>query len=199
MRRSVASEAEARALRRQRRAVQFVFVAFNLILIDSRLPSLVWTIVGGMFWLSVIVITITNGPIVCSWVCWLGAAQDWAEPLAKRRWKANPNFWRPFVLMVAVLWAPVSWLIRPETMHSLIAPFGIDYTNLNAHILQAAFFLLVGASVMILGKRGACVCFCPLLLVARISRLKNWFESLQLHRWLGKPIVANETPVQRSV
>lgn len=199
MRRSVESEEEAKALRRQRRAVQAVFVALNLILVDSRLPGVAWVVIGGMFWLAVIVITITNGPIVCSWVCWLGAAQDWAEPLAKRRWKANPNFWRPFVLIVAALWAPVSWLVRPDTMHSLVAPFGISYTTLNAHVLQAAFFLLVGASVMILGKRGACVCFCPLLLVARVARLKKRFEFFQLHRWLGRPIVASETPAQRGV
>lgn len=197
MRRSVESEEEAKALRRQRRVAQVIFVALNLILVDSRLPSVAWTVVGGAFWLAVIAITITNGPIVCSWVCWLGAAQDWAEPLAKRRWKANPNFWRPFVLIVAVLWAPVSWLVRPDTMRSLVAPFGIDYANLNAHILQALFFLAVGASVMILGKRGACVCFCPLLLVARVARLKQWFESFQLHRWLGRPIVANNVPLRR--
>jgi len=54
MRRSATSEEEANALRRQRRIVQAIFVAINLILVDSRLPSLVWTIVGGAFWLAVL-------------------------------------------------------------------------------------------------------------------------------------------------
>jgi len=197
MKKSATSEEKANALRRQRRIVQAIFVAINLILIDSRLPSLVWTIVGGAFWLAVIVITITNGPIVCSWVCWLGAAQDWAEPLAKRRWRANPNFWRPFVLVIAVLWAPISWLIRPDTMHSLVAPFGITYTDLNAHVLQALFFVVVGASVMVLGKRGACVSFCPLLLVARVVRVKQWFLSLRWHRWFEKPLIVNTVSVPK--
>ncbi|MCS7211717.1 MAG: 4Fe-4S binding protein [Chloroherpetonaceae bacterium] len=190
----MASEEEARALRRQRRLVQVIFVAINLILVDSRLPSVVWAVVGGAFWLAVVVITITNGPIVCSWVCWLGAAQDWAEPLAKRRWKPNPSFWRPFVLLVAIFWAPVSWLIRPEVMYSLTAPFGFDYTALEAHILQAVFFIVVGLSVAVLGKRGACIAFCPLLLVARLMRLKNWLPQLRFSYWLRKPIIINGTP-----
>lgn len=194
--RSAVSEAEAKALRRQRRVVQVIFVAINLILVDSRLPSLVWAVVGGAFWLAVIVITITNGPIVCSWVCWLGAAQDWAEPLAKRRWTPNPNFWRPFVLLIAIFWAPVSWLIRPELMNSVTAPFGFDYTAMDAHILQAVFFIAVGLSVSVLGKRGACIAFCPLLLVARLARLKNWLPQLRLSHWRGKPIVINDTPVR---
>ncbi len=191
------SEAESVALRRRRQVVQACFVFINLVLLDTRLPSFAWAFIGGVFWLAVIIITITNGPIVCSWVCWLGAAQDWAEPLAKRRVKLNPNFWRGFTLAVAVLWAPFSWLVRPDTMHSLVAPFGVDYTHLDAHILQAAFFIAVGASVTVLGKRGACVYFCPLLMVARVARMKNWFESMRLHKRFGKALIIHQQPVSR--
>lgn len=196
--RQAESEEESLTLRRQRRVVQVAFVALNLILIDARLPSLVWVIVGGFFWLAVIVITITNGPVVCSWVCWLGAAQDWAEPIARRRIKLNPNFWRALTLAVAVLWAPFSWLVRPDTMHSLVVPFGFNYNNLDAHILQAMFFIVVGASVAVLGKRGACVYFCPLLMVSRITRMKRWFQSVRLHRLFGKSLVIHQQPAARS-
>ncbi len=192
--RSVESDEEAKKLRRWRTAVQIIFVGVNLVLVDSRLPSLAWAVVGGVFWLAVVIITITNGPIVCSWVCWLGAAQDWAEPLAKRRWSLNPDFWRPFVLVIAVFWAPCSWILRPETIGSVVAPFGIDYTDISAHLLQLLFFLMVGASVMLLGKRGACVCFCPLLMVARIVRFKTWVQAMRLHRWLKKPIIISQVP-----
>lgn len=195
--RQAESEEESKALLWQRRAVQAMFVVINLVLIETRLPSVVWVVVGGIFWSAVIVITVTNGPIVCSWVCWLGAAQDWAEPLARRRVKLNANFWRAFTLAVAVLWAPVSWLIRPDTMHLITVPFGFNYTNLDAHLLQAAFFVMVGASVMLLGKRGACVHFCPLLLVARWARLKNWTRSFRLSKVFGKPVIINQQPARR--
>ncbi|MDX2128207.1 MAG: 4Fe-4S binding protein [Chloroherpetonaceae bacterium] len=189
--RSVTSEAESKSVRRQRQAVQAIFVFINLVLIDTRLPSLTWAVIGGVFWTAIIVITITNGPIVCSWVCWLGAAQDWAEPLAKRRWKLSPSFWRGFMLAVAVLWAPFSWLIRPELLNSIAIPFGFDYTDLQAHFLQAGFFLVVGLSVAVLGKRGACLHFCPLLMVSRMMRMKNFFSSLRIRQLFGKPIVLN--------
>ncbi len=191
------TEEESRTLIWIRRAVQGVFVMINLILIDTRLPSLVWAVVGGVFWAAVIVITLTNGPIICSWVCWLGAAQDWAEPIAQRRVKLDPKFWRGFTLVVAVLWAPVSWLIRPDTMHVLTNPFGFNYTNLNAHILQATFFVVVGLSVAVLGKRGACVHFCPLLLAARLVRLKNWMRPLRISKVFGKPLIINQQPAKR--
>jgi polyferredoxin len=192
--RSVVSEGESKTLIRQRRIVQAIFVFINLVLIDSRLPGITWVIIGGVFWAAVIVITVTNGPIVCSWICWLGAAQDWAEPLAKRRWKLNPNFWRMFVLIVAVLWAPFSWLIRPENYDAITIPFGLEYGKLESHYLQAAFFVIVGLSVMVFGKRGACLNFCPLLMVARLMRAKNLLQSFRIKTVLGKPIVLNMIP-----
>lgn len=190
------TEEDSRMLIWQRRAVQVVFVAINLILVETRLPSLVWVVVGGFFWAAVVIITLTNGPIICSWVCWLGAAQDWAEPIARRRVKLDPKFWRSFTLAVAVLWVPVSWLIRPDTMHMLTIPFGFNYTNLNAHVLQVAFFVVIGLSVAVLGKRGACVHFCPLLLVARVMRVKNWMRFLRISKIFGKPIIINQQPAK---
>lgn len=188
------SESESKLIRRQRAAIQTLFVFVNLVLIDTRLPGVIWVVVGGIFWATVIMVTIANGPVVCSWICWLGTAQDWAEPLAKRRFKLNPNFWRLITLAVAVLWAPFAWLIRPEIAGSIVAPFGISYDTLDAHLLQLGFFIAVGLSVAVFGKRGACVYFCPLLLVSRVSRARNYLTSLRLEKFFGKPVIRNLAP-----
>lgn len=177
-------------LRRQRRFVQALFVFVNLVLVDARVTGWLWAAIGIVFWITVIGVTIANGPTVCSWVCWLGTAQDWAEPLAKRRWRLHPTFWRVFVLILAIVWAPFLWLIHPEVLGSVVAPFGIGYGSMHAHLLQLIFFVIIGLSVMVLGKRGACIYFCPLLLITRIARTKQLFTSLRrsLHfsRILGK-------------
>jgi polyferredoxin len=189
---------EPRRIRLARRSVQAFFVLINLVLIDVRLPGVMWVIIGGVFWATVIIITLTNGPIICSWVCWLGAAQDWAEPLAKRRVMLNPTFWRTLTLIVAVLWAPFTWLIRPDVISSTVMPFGLSYTNLHAHFLQVGFFMVAALSVMLLGKRGACICFCPLLFVSRVvrsaARLQGTLKAFRLKTIFGKRIVINTSP-----
>ena len=186
-----ATEAEARKIKWQRRCVQAIFVAFNLVLIEGGLPGFWWTLLGAFFWITIIFITVTNGPVVCSWICWLGTAQDWAEPIAKRRIRLNPKVWRLATLIGLVIWAPASWLIQPETFSPIVTPFGLNADRLVFHLFQLGFFILVGLSVTLFGKRGSCIYFCPLLMVSRMSRYAEAVKKFRLPRLLGKPIVIN--------
>jgi len=156
--------------RSQRRALQLIFIFINLVLIEVHLPGPLWIAVGGVFWLTMILLAAVGGSWMCGWVCWIGGIQDLMEPLARSRIRLNATWGRGITLFVLVAWVPVLWWLVPGAGTQAYTPFNADFTAWPQRLFQLGLMLLVGASVMLLGKRGICRYLCPFNSVVAVVR-----------------------------
>ena len=60
---------------RRRRLVQVLFIIVNLALVETHVPGPLWLVVGGVFWLALVGITVAGSGLVCGTMCWIGAIQ----------------------------------------------------------------------------------------------------------------------------
>jgi len=160
----------ARDDQRQRRALQLIFIFVNLVLVEIHLPGGLWVFIGGTFWVTMVVLAALGGSWMCGWVCWIGGIQDLFEPLARARVRINPRWGRAVTLALLVSWVPIIWLLVPSAITTEYTPFGINLHAWPRHLLQLGMMVLVGASVMVLGKRGICRYLCPFNSVVGVVR-----------------------------
>lgn len=69
---------------RRRRVLQIIFVFVNLALVESHIPGMLWLVIGSIFWIALIFIAASGSSLICGTMCWVGAIQDFAEPLLVR-------------------------------------------------------------------------------------------------------------------
>ncbi|MBC8160155.1 MAG: 4Fe-4S binding protein [Roseiflexaceae bacterium] len=155
---------------RQRRALQLVFIFVNLVLIEVHVPGGLWVFIGGAFWVTMVVLAALGGSWMCGWVCWIGGIQDFFEPLARSRVRLNPRWGKALVLLLLVSWVPIAWWLVPTAATTDYTPFGMDLASWPRHLFQFGMVLFVGASVMVLGKRGICRYLCPFNEVVGVVR-----------------------------
>ncbi len=155
---------------RQRRALQLIFIFVNLVLVEIHLPGGLWVVIGGTFWVTMIALAVLGGSWMCGWVCWIGGVQDLFEPLARARLRINPRWGRAVTLALLVGWVPIIWWLVPSAITTEYTPFGINLDAWPRHLFQLGLMMLVGASVMVLGKRGICRYLCPFNSVVGIVR-----------------------------
>ena len=156
--------------RSQQRTLQIIFIFINLVLVEVHLPGLLWVAIGGLFWLTMIVLAAVGGSWVCGWVCWIGGIQDIMEPLAHSRIRLNPTWGRGLTLALLVAWVPIGWWLVPTASSTVYTPFNADLAGWPQHLFQVGLMLLVGSSVMVLGKRGICRYLCPFNSVVGVVR-----------------------------
>jgi len=154
----------------QLRAVQTIFIFVNLVLIETHLPGMLWVAIGGVFWVTMVLLAAVGGSWMCGWICWVGSIQDFMEPFARSRLRFNARWGRGITLLVLVGWVPVVWWFMPEAKSADYTPFGLNLDAWTRHLFQAGLMLLVALSVMVLGKRGICRYLCPFNLVVRSVR-----------------------------
>ena len=156
---------------RRRRLVQILFIFVNLALVETHLPGPLWLVVGGVFWLALVGITVAGSGLVCGTMCWIGAIQDIFEPFARPRIRLDARFGRALVLALLVLWMPLGWLVMPQLAAHDVTPIDLNLAW-ERHAFQFALAALAAASVMVLGKRGLCRYLCPFnSVVAQIRKL----------------------------
>lgn len=156
---------------RRRRLVQVLFIFVNLALVETHVPGPLWLVVGGVFWLALVGITVAGSGLVCGTMCWIGAIQDIFEPFARPRIRLDARFGRALVLALLLLWMPLSWLIMPELAAHDVTPIDLSLAW-ERHAFQFGLAALAATSVMFLGKRGLCRYLCPFnSIVAQIRRL----------------------------
>ncbi|MFZ1126369.1 MAG: 4Fe-4S binding protein [Candidatus Baltobacteraceae bacterium] len=146
---------------RRRRALQLIFVFANLALVEAHLPGLLWLAVGGFFWAMLVLVSVSGSGLVCGSMCWIGAIQDFAEPLARPRVHVDPRLGRSLTLGLLVSWIPVGWLLLPAVLLHQRTPIDLDLGSWQGHVFQIVLALAIAASVTVLGKRGLCHSFCP--------------------------------------
>jgi polyferredoxin len=145
---------------RRQRLVQLLFVFVNLALVETHLPGPLWLTIGAIFWLALIGISVAGSGLVCGTMCWIGAIQDFFEPLARPRLRIDARFGRAFTLTLLILWMPIGWLVVPTLAAHDRSPLNVSF-GWELHLFQFALAAVVAASVMVLGKRGICRYFCP--------------------------------------
>lgn len=156
--------------RLQVHAVQAIFIFINLVLIETHLPGMLWVAIGGVFWVTMILLAAVGGSWMCGWVCWIGSMQDFAEPFARSRVQLNARWGRNITLIVLISWVPVVWWLMPEVKAAVYTPFGVSLDTWTRHLFQVGLMLVIALSVMVLGKRGICKYLCPFNRVVRIVR-----------------------------
>ncbi len=155
---------------RRRRVLQIIFVFVNLALVESHIPGTLWLVIGGIFWIALILIAASGSSLVCGTMCWVGAIQDFAEPLARSRVRIDPRWGRGVTLTLLLLWIPVGWLLWPHAAAHDRTPLDVDPTAWQNHLFGLGLALAIPVSVMLLGKRGICRFFCPFNSVVRVAR-----------------------------
>lgn len=156
--------------RSQRRALQLIFIFVNLVLVEIHLPGPFWVAVGGLFWVTMVLLAALGGSWMCGWMCWLGGIQDIMEPLARSRIRLDPRWGRGITLAILISWVPLAWWLVPTASTTVYTPFNIDLAAWPQHVFQLGLMLLVGASVMVLGKRGICRYLCPFNSIVAVVR-----------------------------
>lgn len=156
--------------RSQRRALQLIFIFVNLVLVEIHFPGPLWVAVGGLFWITMVLLAALGGSWMCGWVCWIGGIQDLMEPLAHSRLQLNPRWGRGITLAILVAWVPVAWWLVPATTTQAYTPINADLAAWPQHLFQLGLMVLVGASVIVLGKRGICRYLCPFNSVVGVVR-----------------------------
>lgn len=166
MKSKVAAAGETRRSKaiRQRLWLQLTTVVAHIFIVKFTIPNVWWAIFGLAFWAAVILWAARSGRWVCANFCWLGGVQDWLQPLAKKRVKFNPKISQYAVLIVLVSWTPLVWLFTDTMFAEGESPIHFPLQGDDNLFVQAGHFIiltLVGFSVMIFGKRGACHYLCP--------------------------------------
>jgi len=131
---------------RRRRVLQIIFVFVNLALVESHIPGMLWLVIGSIFWIALIFIAASGSSLICGTMCWVGAIQDFAEPLARSRVRIDPRWGRGLTLTLLLLWIPQS------------------------HLFGLGLALAIPLCVMLLGKRGICRFLCPFNNVVSAAR-----------------------------
>ena len=156
---------------RRRRLVQLLFIFVNLALVETHVPGPLWLVVGGIFWLALVGISVAGSGLVCGTMCWIGAIQDIFEPFARPRIRLDARFGRALVLALLLLWMPLGWLVMPQLAAHDVTPIDLNLAW-ERHAFQFGLAALAATSVMFLGKRGLCRYFCPFnSVVAQIRKL----------------------------
>jgi polyferredoxin len=155
---------------RQRRMIQILFVLVNVLLIEVRMPGWLWLGIGAVFWATMLMLAAVGGNWMCGWICWLGTAQDIAEPLARQRFRPNAFWTRTLILALLILWVPVGWYLMPAASTDLQSPFGLNAAAWQSRLFQIGLLVVVGLSVTLLGKRGLCRFLCPFIPMASALR-----------------------------
>lgn len=155
---------------RQRRLIQILFVLINVLLIEVRMPGWLWLGIGAVFWATMLILAAVGGNWMCGWICWLGTAQDIAEPIARQRLRPNAFWTRTIILVLLVLWVPIGWYFVPAAQSDLQSPFGLNVAAWQSRLFQIGLLVLVGLSVNLLGKRGLCRFLCPFIPMASALR-----------------------------
>jgi polyferredoxin len=145
---------------RRRRLLQILFVFVNVALVEAHLPGPLWLVLGAIFWIALVGISIAGSNLVCGTMCWIGAIQDFFEPFARPRIRMDPKVGRALALVLLIAWMPVGWLLRPELAAHDRMPLAISLAW-RGHLFQFVLAAMVAASVVFLGKRGLCRYFCP--------------------------------------
>jgi len=166
----IAKLPKRQADRLQLRVVQAIFVFVNLVLIETHLPGMLWVAIGGVFWVTMILLAAIGGSWMCGWVCWVGSIQDFMEPFASSRIQLNSRWGRNITLAVLIGWVPLIWWLIPEATTASYTPFGINLDAWTRHLFQVGLMILVALSVMVLGKRGICRYLCPFNSIVRAVR-----------------------------
>lgn len=157
-------KAEREKALRQRLILQVSTALAHIFIIKFTIPNIWWAIFGLAFWASVILWAAKSGRWVCANFCWLGGVQDWLQPLAKKRVSFNPKISQYFVLFALVIWTPLVWLFTDTMFAEGELPIHFPLQGDDNVFVQAGHFIiltLIGFSVMIFGKRGACHYLCP--------------------------------------
>ena len=161
--------AEPTTLRR-RRLLQLVFVFVNVVLVETHVPGTLWLIIGGIFWIVLVLISAAGSSLVCGTMCWIGAIQDFAEPLARPRIRIDPRWGRGLILGALLLWFPIARLVLPGAgMHDQ-TPLDVDPHTWPRHLFGLGLALAIPASVALLGKRGICRFLCPFNTIVGVVR-----------------------------
>ncbi|MGQ9804759.1 MAG: 4Fe-4S binding protein [Chlorobiales bacterium] len=149
---------------RQRLILQVTTVIVHIFIIKFTIPNIWWAIFGLAFWVSVIFWVAKSGRQVCANFCWLGGVQDWLQPLAKKRVSFNPKWSQYLVLLILVSWTPILWIVTGSMFEKGELPIHLPLQGDENLFVQFGHFILltiVGFSVMIFGRRGACHYLCP--------------------------------------
>ncbi len=149
---------------RQRFRLQLATIIVHIFIIKFTIPNIWWALFGLAFWAAVIIWAARSGRWVCANFCWLGGVQDWLEPLAKKRVSFNPKISQYLVLFVLVIWTPLVWLFTDTMFAEGELPIHFPLQGDDNFFVQAGHFIiltLIGFSVMLFGKRGACHYLCP--------------------------------------
>ncbi len=146
---------------RRRRLLQILFVFVNLGLVEAHLPGPLWLAIGAAFWIALILLSAAGSPLVCGTMCWIGAIQDFAEPIARSRVRFNPRLGRGVTLAVLLLWIPIGWWLWPNAALHDRTPLDLDPNSWQRHLFGLSLALAIPASVAVLGKRGICRYLCP--------------------------------------
>ncbi len=149
---------------RQRLILQVTTVVVHVFIVKFTIPNIWWALFGLAFWAAVIYWAARSGRWVCANFCWLGGVQDWLQALAKKRVSFNPKWSQYIVLLVLVSWTPILWLVTGSMFEKGDLPIHLPLQGDEHVLVQGAHFILltlVGFSVMIFGKRGACHYLCP--------------------------------------
>jgi len=164
------SAAARPAAERRRRVLQIIFVFVNLALVESHIPGALWLVIGGVFWIALVLIAASGSSLVCGTMCWVGAIQDFAEPLARSRIRIDPRWGRGLTLALLLVWIPVGWFLWPNAAAHDRTPLDLDPATWRSHLFGLGFALAIPVAVMLLGKRGICRFLCPFNTIVRLVR-----------------------------
>jgi polyferredoxin len=175
---------------RRRRLVQLIFIFVNLALVETHLPGPLWVVIGGIFWIGLIGVTLAGSGLVCGSMCWIGAIQDIFEPFARPRVRLDAKLGRAVTLTLLVLWIPLGWVAVPALAAHDRMP--IDFSLAwERHAFQFALAALAALSVVFLGKRGICRYLCPFNSI--VATLRRAFASVT-----AEPAVRDTSSTKRS-
>jgi hypothetical protein len=149
------------SVNRRRRVLQIIFVFVNLALVEAHLPGPLWLAIGSIFWIALVLIAASGSSLVCGTMCWVGAIQDFAEPLARSRVRLDPRWGRGLTLAALLLWIPIGWFLWPNAALNDRTPLDLDPSSWQRHVFGLSLALVIPVSVTFLGKRGLCRYLCP--------------------------------------
>ncbi len=155
---------------RRRRILQIIFVFVNLALVESHVPGTLWLVIGSVFWIALVLISAAGSSLVCGTMCWVGAIQDFAEPLARSRVRFDPRWGRGVTLALLSIWIPVGWFVWPNAAAHDSTPLDLDPATWPRHLFGLGLALAIPLGVMFLGKRGICRFLCPFNSIVGVVR-----------------------------
>ncbi len=141
--------------------LQIIFVFVNVGLVEAHLPGPLWFVIGAIFWIALIGLALSGSSLVCGTMCWVGALQDFAEPLARSRVRIDARMGRAVTFGLLLAWIPIGWYFWPSVALHDRTPLDLDPASWQQHLFGVGLALAIPLSVTILGKRGICRFLCP--------------------------------------